>query len=355
LVFSRFFAIVEKICPRSKLKFLIANFTMQIDRKSIVNILVVRNDRFGEFLLNIPALRALKETFVNAKVIAVIDPQVRELTERIPYIDEAIEWDRNKHSLFEKIKLINLLSKKHIDAAVMLNPSKDFNILTFFADIPIRVGYDRKWGFLLTHKIKDRKYLGNKHEIEYNLELVGLVGAKTKDRSLFLNVDESSDNNLLNNLNLSNEFTLIVLHPWTSDPIKQWPLENFSALAKKLTESPYLKVVIVGGNDSLNKSIEFCQVFGKKVINLTGKTSLLQLALVLKKSKLLISCDSGPVHLASCVGTPAIALFRNDLPGKTPTRWGPSGKGHFVIEKANLSEITVEEVLNKVKEVLHLR
>ena len=72
----------------------------------------------------------------------------------------------------------------------------------------------------------------------------------------------------------------------------------------------------------------------------------------MKKANLLVSGDSGPVHLAAAVGTPVIALFRNDLPGKTAKRWGPWGEGHLVIEREKLEDITVDEVVNKVKEKL---
>jgi len=81
---------------------------------------------------------------------------------------------------------------------------------------------------------------------------------------------------------------------------------------------------------------------------------LLELAVILKNSKILISLDSGPVHLASCVDTPVLAIFRNDIPAKSPIRWGPRSKKSIVIAKNNLSDITVEEVFDKVKEVLEV-
>jgi ADP-heptose:LPS heptosyltransferase len=67
---------------------------------------------------------------------------------------------------------------------------------------------------------------------------------------------------------------------------------------------------------------------------------------------LLVSGDSGPVHLAAAVGTPVLALFRNDLPGKTAKRWGPWGEGHTVIEKSSLEDITVNEVVKMIMEKL---
>ncbi len=325
---------------------------MQIQAKTVKNILVVRNDRFGEFLLNIPALRALKETFSDARLIAVVDPYTKELAESVLFIDEIIEWGRQRHSLSEKLRFIKLLREKSIDMAIMLNPTKDFNIITRFAGIPIRVGYDRKWGFLLTHKMEDKKYLGQRHEIEYNLELVSLIGTGTEDKTLCLSIDDREINDLFRDFNIKDYNNLIALHPWTSDPIKQWPLENFCELAKRLVREQDIKAVIIGGKDELTKGTEFLKNLDDNLINLTGRTTLRQLAAVLKKCKLLISGDSGPVHLACAVGTKVLAIFRNDIPGKSARRWGPWGRGHIVIEKGKLCDITVAEVFDKAREVL---
>lgn len=325
---------------------------MQIDKGSVKNILVIRNDRFGEFLLNIPAFRALKETFSGARLIAVVNPSVKSLAENIPFFDEVIEWDSRKHSLSEKIRLVNLLKNKKIDIAVMLNPVKDFNIITYFSGIPVRVGYNRKYGFLLTHKIEDKKFLSEKHEVEYNLELVSLIGAKTEDKTLSLPVDDSQAGALSAYINLNEQDNFIVIHPWTSDPVKQWPVQYFKDLAERLIRQEGAKIVVVGGKEELDKSIELFTDMDKNLINLTGKTTLMQLAALLKKSRLLISADSGPVHLASAVGGRVLAIFRNDIPGKCARRWGPWGEGHAVIEKSNLSDITVTEVFDKAKKLI---
>ena len=103
--------------------------------------------------------------------------------------------------------------------------------------------------------------------------------------------------------------------------------------------------------EELQKGALFNNLNGR-IKNLTGKTTLVELASILKNSKLLISGDSGPVHLACAVGTPVIALFRNDIPGKGPKRWGPWGEGNVVIEKKSLLDISVDEVF---KAIPHLR
>lgn len=326
---------------------------MPINPALLKNILVVRNDRFGEFLLNIPALRALKETFPNAKIIALVNPLVKELARRVGYIDEITEWSQGRHTLAERLWLLKLLKSKKLDMAVMLNPSQELNILTCLAGIPVRVGYDRKWGFLLTHKIKDLKYLGLRHEIEYNLELVSLIQAKTGDKTPSLKIDNDIIRRIWREYNLEGSSDCVALHPWTSDPVKEWPLNNFQELARRMVEEMDIKLVLVGAGENSARSQSLFADLGQNFINLTGKTTLVQLAALLKRCKLLISCDSGPVHLACAVGTKVLAIFRNDIPGKSARRWGPWGEGHIVIENGKLCDITVAEVFDKAKEVLN--
>jgi len=316
------------------------------------NILAVRNDRIGEFLLTIPALRALKETYPAAKLTAVVSPYLGELAECLEFIDEIIIWENRRHKFGEILRFGRELKARRFGLCVIFNPSKEFNIISFLAGIPQRVGYDRKFGILLTHKIKDNKYLGEKHEVEYNLELAGLAGAKTGDSRLSLKINEDVLDNFTQAAALRGNFSLVAVHPWTSDPVKQWPIDNFYALAAKLASLPDIKVVIVGGEEELKKRAEIFSNKEDGFINAVGKTSLKQLAAILQKCRLLISGDSGPVHLAASVGTPAIAIFRGDLPAKGSRRWGPWGRGHAVIEKNNLAEIRVEEVFSKAGEML---
>lgn len=324
---------------------------MKTDRDRIKTILAARTDRFGEFLLNIPALRALKETFPSSRTVAMVDPGLAELAEYVPYIDEIIAWEPREHRFGEKLKLARLLRRKKIDLAVMLNPSRELNIAAFLAGIPIRLGYDRKAGFLLTHRLKDEKYRGMRHEIDYNLELVGRVGARTADTSLALKLNSQAAAGICASLGLDAAKPAIALHPYTSDPIKQWPRENFRALAESLGELG-VTVLIVGGKQEAAQAL-FNPASGKEgIIDITGKTTLIQLAGVLKKCRLLISGDSGPIHLASCVGTPVVAIFRSDLPEKGPARWGPRSPGSVVVAKRSLQEISVADVLSRVKEVI---
>ena len=320
--------------------------------RTVKNILAVRNDRFGEFLLNIPSFRAIKNAFGGCRLTLMVHPNVKELAGCIDEVDEIITWENKKHGFLQIFKLARELRKKDFDLVVIFNPSKETNIISFLAKIPLRVGYDRKWPFLLTHKMEDRKNLGQLHEIEYNLQLAALAGAKTEDKTLSLKIDDGTIDALLDEFRLRENHELVALHPWTSDSFKLWPAENFSRLAKRLEKELNQTVLVIGGSQELEKSRTVFNPWILRTVNLTGKTSLVQLAALLKRCRLLISCDSGPVHLASCVNTPALVLFRTDVPGKSSLRWGPVSRGSVVIEKTSLFDITVEEVFDKAKRML---
>lgn len=326
------------------------------NKKKIKNILAIRTDRFGEFILTLPAIFALKENFSQSRLTIMAHPYSAQLIQGNKTIDEILEYDDGRdRGILPTAQIINEIRKHKFDLAVIFNPKKKFHLITFLAGIPIRVGYDRKWGVLLNKKIKDLKSLGIKHEIDYNFDLVKTIGVKSDNRlpSIFIDKpDEARAARLLAEGGITNKSEFIIIHPWTSDSVKQWPIHNFIELAEKIVQETNLSVVIIGGKEEAIKNQKYFTNLNNGIIDLIGKTSLKELAGLLKKTKLLISGDSGPVHLACCVDIPVIAIFRSDIPGKSVTRWGPKSKGSIVIEKNNLDDITVAEVLDQVRSVI---
>jgi len=320
----------------------------------VKRILAVRNDRLGEFLLTIPALSALKDTYPHARLTLICDSYLKELAECIEGVDDIIVWERRKHSFFEMLSLSKILRKQKFDSCVIFNPSKEFNIISFLSGIKKRIGYNRKWGFLLTDTMEDKKSLGQKHEVEYNIELVQLAGVSAGQVSLSLQIQEKEHTAILRRLNIPEGRPLLAVHPFSSDSVKQWPFENFRSLIAELSRQLPAAIVIIGGKEEMERTRDFFSGLPDAVVNATGKTSLVELAVLLSKCALLISGDSGPVHLATCFKTPVLALFRSDIIGKNSRRWGPWGEGHCVIEKYNLSAISVDEVVNKAREMFYL-
>jgi len=347
----------------------------KIDKEKIHKILVIRTDRMGEALLNIPAVRALKQSS-SAFIIALLNPVLKELLVGAPEIDQILTFDEDKWNkgIFTKLKLYRQIRKMKFDLAVILNPAKRFHILTFLAGIPRRLGYDRKWGFLLTDKIEDKKFQGQKHEVEYNLDLVRNIGADTKDLKISISI-EKEDCQFVNDLLLKHGIKdgdlMVAVHPYSSNPAKCWPKENFVYVADEIQARFAAKVVIIGAREQRNIAIKFSSLTKQPLINLCGKLTLKQLAAFLKRCTLLISNDSGPVHIAAAMGTNCIVIFGRNIPGVGPTRWGPRGDGHIVLQKDPgcspcldrscpynfkcLTSITPEEVLRAAEKKINER
>jgi ADP-heptose:LPS heptosyltransferase len=212
----------------------------------------------------------------------------------------------------------------------------------------VRAGYARKWGYLLTRRSSDTRHCAEKHEIEYNLELVRSIGADTRDTSLGLDVKDDIIKAMDARPVWTGESPVVAVHPYTSDSVKQWPYERFKDLIIQLRSQCNVQVAVVGKPDPTAPQAGYWN----EGIDLTGRTTLPELAALLKRSRCLVSCDSGPVHLASCVGVPSVVLFRSDLPGKTARRWGPVSQGSVVIERSRLEDIRVDEVLGTIKRIL---
>lgn len=315
-------------------------------------ILAVRNDRFGEFLLTIPAFCALKQKFPQASLTLVVDGYVEQLAKRIPTVDEVVAWNNRRHSLSEIAAFSRILKQQRYDLGVIFNPSKELNIISFLAGIPLRAGYNRKWGFLLNRKIEDKKSEGLKHEVAYNLDLLKPLGINPDSSNLQFPLEiKSEDISSTIRAEISayhDDF--IAVHPWASNKEKEWPLGKFESLVAALSQLTGSKIALIGGQDEVSKTAQFC--YNKQVINLTGKTSLIELAALFKQCRLLVTNDSGPMHLAAGIGLPVVAIFRKGPPSVSAKRWGPAGGNHLVLENENIEAIQVDEVLDAIKKIL---
>ena len=322
----------------------------------INNILVFRNDRFGEFILNIPAFKALKSAYPGSKITLVVDYYVAELAATIDCVDDVIIWNNKKHSLIDILRFAASLRRRKFALSVVFNPVKESHWICFLAGIPIRLGYNRKCGFLLTHKVERLNSDGQRHEVIFNLDLLKAISINSTDTLVALSptdYDKEFVDRLLSESGIAPGDNFIVLHPWTSDPVKEWPTEKFQSLAYYLTNNAGLKVVVIGGQQEKARGDAFCKE-NSKLINFVGKISLRQLAALLHRSALLVSNDSGPVHLSGAVGRPVLALFRDDISAKGPKRWGPWGENGSVISKNSLQQIEVDEVVVRIKQILRL-
>lgn len=343
--------------------------------KQYQRILISRTDRIGDVLLSTPVIKALREKFPQAYIAMLVAPYARDIVEGNPYLDEVIIYDKDgKHKSWRRtIKFAGRLKKKKFDFAVILHPSNRLHLITFLAGIPLRLGYNRKLGFLVNLRKVHTKQEGRKHEAEYNLDLLSELGISGNPRDLFMPIRQESENyveELFRKEGISQADKILAINPGASCPSKIWPLENFARVAEKLASFHNFKILILGGPKEIHLADKVTREIKGKAINLAGKTSVSQLASIFKRCSLFISNDSGPVHIASAIGVPVVSIFGRNQPGLNPRRWGPLGKRDKYLHKdvgciqclahncqkefACLKAITVEDVLKAAEDILSL-
>ena len=336
-------------------------------------ILIVRMDKIGDLVLSTPAIKAVRDAYPDSHITVLVRPYAREIIEGSPYINEVITYDKTNGNkgLLKNIKFIMSLRKKKFDLALVLHPKNRTHIYIFLAGIPVRVGYDKKMGMLLTKKIPHIKQYGLKHEIDYTLDLLRYIGIEPKDKSLYIPINEASEkkiSDILAKNNVSDKDLIVTIHPGSSCPSKRWKSERFAMVADSLAQKYKAKIIIIAGPSDKIFGDKMAALMKSEKIDLSGKTRVADLASILKRSSLFISNDSGPVHIACAVGTPTIAIFGRNDRGLSPRRWRPTGKRDIVLHKdlgcetclshncdrsfACLDAISVEEVLDAADRIL---
>jgi ADP-heptose:LPS heptosyltransferase len=324
---------------------------------TVRRVLFIRTDRLGETLLNLPAIAALKAALPSAALTVLIQPSLRDLFTTARGVDKVLMYEEEDRRgwLVRAIRLSSILRPHHFDLAIISNPKKELHLAAWLAGIPIRVGYARKGGrWLLTHRLDDRKALGERHEVEYNLDLIRALGLPTTIPPWQLprfDREQAEVIQLLQRQGIKPSEPFIAVHPWTSNPLKQWPADRFQTLIRQCVERLRIQVVIIGGLEEASQSKEVLPA-AVPVGDLTGRLTLRQLAALLQISQVLVSNDSGPVHLASAVGAKTVVLFGTPNPATGPGRWGPYGEGHRVVWKPTMEAIGVEDVFDLVQQAL---
>jgi len=342
-----------------------------------MKILIMRLDRIGDVLLSTPVIEALRGAYPQSRIAMMVRPQARAIVEGNPYLDEFIIYDKGgaHSSPWQTLKFALALRKKNFDIALILHPTNRSHAIAFLAGIPKRVGWNAKCGFLLTDKLLDERHRGVMHESDYALEIVRLLGVKIGQRPpLYFPVsaqDEKTIGNFLSLVGIRGDDNLIAIHPGASCPSKVWPPKRFAEVADKLAAEFKAKIVILSGADDVRLCDQMQKSMKTQAISLAGKTSLGELGALLKRCRLFISNDSGPVHLAVALKTPVIAIFGRKQTGLSPRRWKPLGEEDVYLHKdvgclecrahncergfKCLSAITPAEVLSAARGILNAK
>lgn len=338
-------------------------------------ILITRTDRIGDVLLSTPVIKALRKNFPQSHIAVMVRPYARDIVLGNPYSDELIIYDKygRERSFFGSIRFAWALRRKRFDLALILHPTNRQHLLAFLAGVEKRVGFNKKMAFLLTDRIEHRKQEGQRHEVEYTLDTLRSLGIDTDlvDKDLFMPIRRDSEiyiETFLKACGWKPSEKMIVFHCAASCPSKIWPIDRFAQVANRLSEEFQIKVAVIAGPGDVEKGKELIKLINVPCIDACGKTTVSQLASLLRRACLFISNDSGPVHIATACGVPVVVIFGRSQPGLSPQRWGPIGKDDIVLHKdvgcqsclahncernfSCLKAISVDEVLASARKAL---
>ncbi len=339
--------------------------------KGYRKILVIRTDRIGDVLLSTPVIEALRRQFPKSHIGFMCRPYTADIVRGNPYLDEVIVYDKyGKHKgPVASWRFARELGRKGFDLALILHPTNRVHLISFLAGIRDRVGYDKKLSFLLTKKIADEKFKGEKHELDYNFDILKLIGVQKASENIIMPVSVEARNEasrILKAEGISQADKLVAMHPAASCRSKMWPAKRFIETANQLHKAYNIKLLLISSEKDR-------RLLDKMLLRLRPQTKILSglglkvLAAILKQCRLLISNDSGPVHIAAAVGTPAVVIFGRSQKGLGPKRWGPVGRKNRILHKPPdcleclahkcknnfkcLEAVNVEDVINAAREI----
>jgi ADP-heptose:LPS heptosyltransferase len=343
-----------------------------------MEIVLLRLDRIGDFILGIPSYRALRQAYPKDRISVVVPSFVAELAQACPYFDEVYVfealWLFPGQSLARRWesawKLIEFLRSKKIDLLFDFRYQSRLDpLVAGLSGAKSRVGYDLGWvSRFLTVKVS-RPESGS-HQINRNLHLLNEFGVTTGDKSLELWThpkDLKIAQSRMPSQELLPNVPRIAVHLGAATPSKRWGAESFAALLYEIHAQTQAELYILGSEQDLAFVHEVLDGLRCPVVNLVGKLSLLEMGAFARECHLFIGCDTGTTHLAAATGIPVICLFSaaNEV-----EVWKPAGAkvkvlthhpecspcgSHECIRTDGyfcMNEIKVEDVLEEVKNIL---
>ncbi len=344
---------------------------MAIPSKNYKNILIVKLSAIGDVIHALPVAHALKQRYPEAHLTWVVEKPAYDLLINNPDIDEIIIFDKPKFkSVAGLIKnmpqLYKNLTRHRFDLAIDLQGLLKSSLIIAMSGATKNLGYCnmRELSHLISEPVCGANSQG--HVVDRYLDVAKFLGCDTKRVIFpihFTAIEISQTEFIAKEIGFNMDRPYVVLAPGTNWTTKCWPIRRFIELVDKLLKKE-IQVVIVGGPGDNHLSIEIQNQFYSDafLFNITGQTSLKQLAYVIKKGAVFIGGDTGPMHLAVAVGTPVVALF-----GPTdPKRNGPYQGENVVIQPnrscincwrrecdiACLDEIEADTVLREIEKLL---
>lgn len=332
---------------------------------SMKNILIIKLRYIGDVLLSTAVLPLFKRHVPHARISFLVNAGTEAVLTHDPRLEEIIPLFRG--SLWSQIRLLRMLRSRQYDCVVDLTDGDRSAFVSMVTGAPVRVGFShtRLWRRRCYTDCVEGLY-GTMHMVDYHAKLLECVGIYDVPGMPQLFVSEDAERATLHTLEaigLSRR-PWAMIHPAARYWFKAWPAERFAALSDALYEKGF-HAVLVGSQHERALESEILKSARRPLVSLIGKTSLGELAALMKQCHIFIGNDGGPMHMAAAIGCPVVAMFGPS----NPAVWGPRGQRVKTIykgldcrecfypgcsrgEQSCMKLITVEEVLAEAEEFL---
>lgn len=283
----------------------------------------------GDSVMTLPAIKALRAAYPRSEITLLARPSVAAVFEKSPYIDLIFEYGDKYRGLGGKLRLAKDLKQKKFGKAVLLQNAFDAAFVIFLAAVPERIGYGRDGRSpLLTNAVPCGKAVKKLHHIDYYLHLLNETGIKAPDRMPLIRL-ALEERVAARQVFAGLRRPLLGINPGAAyGSAKRWLPERFADVAQRFISETGGSAVVFGGKAEAAIADEiFKRIHGQKLLA-AGRNSLRELIAQISECDILLSNDSGPMHIAYAVGTPLAAIFGSTSPELT----GPVGEASIVIK-----------------------
>lgn len=312
------------------------------------NLLIVRTDRIGDVVLTLPLARIIKKYYPGCRITFLVRQYTSGLVENHPYIDSVLVLKEaaGKPSVGENVKMI---AAGKFDCCIVVHPTFKISLIAFLSRIRERIGTGYRWySFLFNNKIYQHRKYAEKHELEFNVQLLEHLGINenvTPDSVEFDLKPGRAENEevagVLREENAGQSGNIIIIHPGSGGSAVDLPEEKFSELAEILSGKNNVEVFLTG-NENERELCERITTSGN-IKNFAGRFTLNELTALIGLSDFFISNSTGPLHIAAALGKNVIGFYPK-ITACLPERWGPySDKSVVFKPKIECSNCTREQ------------
>jgi heptosyltransferase-2 len=298
-------------------------------------ILLLQTSFIGDTVLTLPLIAEIKLRFPTSRLAVLCSPSGRELLQDDPDIDELIVDDKRKADRGLRGLWRKAAALKQMGFTIAITPHKSLRsaLLLYWAGIPLRVGFHQSKGWFLFNRRVER--IAERHDVERNLSLLQPFGVRPEDcrRPLRLAVSQAAQEairTLCNSAGVETTGLIIGINPGSVWPTKRWSPEGFAELIGLLKQEYACQVLLFGGPEDAPVAAAIDARSGGVAVNLAGKIALRELPAALSLCRVLITNDSGPMHIAVACDVPAVAIFCATTPA---LGFYPYSSASVIVEK----------------------